>query len=256
MIAALDLNADLGEIPAGDGVAVDNDLLAVITSANVACGGHAGDAASMARVCDSAARQGVAIGAQVSYVDQQGFGRTRLEVPSATLARQLAEQIDELQRHARTAGSAVAYVKPHGALYHAAASEPEVAQAVVDAIDRHGVALPVLTTPGSALADAARSAGLAAFDEAFIDRGYLPDGRLVSRSESGALITDPGAIRERVTTLVIEGTVVAISGERLTVPAASACVHSDTPGAVEIARLVRATLESLGVAVRPFTGAT
>ena len=254
MIAVLDLNSDLGELPGHDGAALDDDLLAVITSANVACGGHAGDAESMSRVCARAADRGVAIGAQVSYVDPDNFGRVRLDVPAGILTDQLAAQIGDLQSHAIAAASSVSYVKPHGALYHAAATDPDVARAVVDAITAYGAALPVLTTPGSELARAARSRGLIAVEEAFLDRGYLPDGRLVPRSEVGALITDPDAIRERVTTLVRDEVVVAIDGRRVALRASSACVHCDTPGASQIARLARSTLESLGVAVRPFIG--
>lgn len=254
MIAALDLNADLGELPGPDGAALDDGLLAVITSANVACGGHAGDAESMSRVCAGAADRGVVIGAQVSYVDPDNFGRVHLDVPVGILTDQLAAQISDLQSHAIAAASTVSYVKPHGALYHAAATDPDVARAVVDAITEYGVQLPVLTTPGSELARAAWSRGLRAVEEAFLDRGYLPDGRLVPRSDVGALITDPDAIHARVTTLVRDEEVVAIDGRRVPLRVSSVCVHCDTPGASQIARLARSTLESLGVAVRPFIG--
>lgn len=254
MIASLDLNADLGELPGPDGAALDDGLLAVITSANVACGGHAGNAASMSRVCAAAAERGVAIGAQVSYVDPDNFGRVRQDVPAGILTDQLAAQMADLQSHALAAGSCVSYVKPHGALYHAAATDSDVARAVIDAIAAYGAALPVLTAPGSELASAALSVGLTAFDEAFLDRGYLPDGRLVPRSDDGALITDPDAIRDRVETLVRDGAVFAIDGARVVLRPASLCVHCDTPGAPAIARVARSALESLGVAVRAFSG--
>lgn len=251
MITTLDLNSDLGEEPGADGAALDDALLRVVTSANVACGGHAGDAASMARVCSIAVERGVAIGAQVSYVDRAGFGRVRIEVPADVLADQLAAQITALQEHASAAGGAVAYLKPHGALYHAAATDPDVAAAVVDAIRLYGV--PVLTLPGSALAACAQDAGLRAYAEAFADRGYLPDGGLVPRSAPDALVTDPATLRARVERLVDTHEIVANDGTALAISPASLCVHCDTPGAADIAALVREVLEERGVRVAAFT---
>ena len=253
MITTLDLNSDLGEVPGADGKALDAALLRVVTSANVACGGHAGDAESMARVCSLAVEGGVAIGAQVSYVDRAGFGRVRIEVSPEDLTVQLAEQISILQSHASAAGGAVAYLKPHGALYHAAAIDPAVAAAVIGAIRAYGEPLPVLTLPESALAACAQDAGLRAYAEAFADRGYLPDGGLVSRSAPGALVTDPVALRARVERLVDAHAIVAIDGTALAMSPASLCVHCDTPGAADIAALVRTVLEERGVRVAAFT---
>ena len=252
MITTLDLNSDLGELPGAEGEALDAALLRIVTSANVACGGHAGDDASMSRVCAAAVAGGVAIGAQVSYVDRAGFGRTRLNVAPADLTAQLLAQIKSLQRHANAAGGSVAYLKPHGALYHATATEASVADAVVAAIEAYGVPLPVLTLPDSALAISAREAGLAAYAEAFADRGYLGIGGLVPRGDPGALVTEPGALKERVDRLVDSQEIGAIDGSVLTVRPASLCVHCDTPGAADIAAAVRAALEERGVRVAAF----
>jgi len=256
----LDLNADLGE-----GIAtstmhadqVDDALLGIVTSANVACGGHAGDAASMARVCAIAVERGVAIGAQVSYVDRAGFGRTRLDVAPATLRAQLLDQLGELRAHARAAGGRVAYLKPHGALYNTAADDPDVADAVVATVLEDGAdhrQLPVLALPGSALALRARAAGIEVVGEAFADRAYTRAGRLVPRSHDGAVITDADAVVDRVLRLEAEGVVRADDGTDISVAARSVCLHSDTDGAVDLARRVRQALWAAGVVLTPFSG--
>lgn len=248
----MDLNADLGELPGSSGAALDGALIEVISSANIACGGHAGNAGSMRRACDQAAFARVAIGAQVSYADRPGFGRVRLDVDTDVLARQLAEQAMTLHEHALGAGSRVSYLKPHGALYHAAASEPDVAEAVLLAIDMTGLRLPVLTLPDSELARQARHRGLEAFAEAFADRGYLADGGLVPRGQPGALLEDPAMVGARLEQLVRERAVTALDGTAIPLAAHSLCVHSDTPGAVELAREIRQRLTRLGVDVAPF----
>lgn len=245
----IDLNADVGELD--DGGVVDAALLRVITSANVACGGHAGDEASMLRVCGAAASRGVAIGAQVSYVDRAGFGRRRLDVGPSTLRAQVRDQLSMLASHAHAMGTSVRYLKPHGALYHAAAQDPEVARAVVGAISDWGVEVPVLTLPTSELALVARAQGLVAFAEAFADRGYRPDGGLVPRGEPGDLVHDPEAVTTRVAVMARERAVAAIDGTTLRLRIDSVCVHSDTPGAVALAERVRAALETSGVVVAP-----
>lgn len=255
---ALDLNADLGEGVGDDPDALDDALLHVVTSANVACGGHAGDDATMERVCRTAAALGVAVGAQVSYVDRAGFGRTRLDVPRALLARQLADQTAVLRDHARAAGTDVRYLKPHGALYNAAADDPDVAAAVVDAVlldaEAAGRPLPVLTLPGCALAAAAEAAEVPVHSEAFADRACTASGRLVPRGEPGALIDDPAVVVARVLRLVREGVLEAVDGTPVPVRADSVCLHSDTPGAAATARVLRDALEAAGVRLRPFAG--
>jgi UPF0271 protein len=256
---ALDLNADLGEGIGDDPDALDDALLGSVTSANVACGGHAGDDASMSRVCRTAAERGVAVGAQVSYVDRENFGRVRLDVGCGELESQLLEQIVVLRGHAREAGADVEYVKPHGALYNAAADDPHVARAVVGAIVRDaestGAVLPVLTLPGCELARRAAQAGVPTAAEAFADRGYTAAGRLVPRGEPGALVTDTATVVARVLRLVMTGVVAAVDGSLLQVCAASVCVHSDTPGAAETAAALRRALEDHEVRVGPFARA-
>lgn len=248
MAAIWDLNADLGE---GD-PDMDARLLAVVTSANVACGGHAGDDESMALICRTAAARGVTIGAQVSYVDREGFGRRRLDVDPGVLHDQIAEQITALDVHARAAGTSVAYVKPHGALYHAAAVDEVTAETVLLAAR----GLPVLTLPHGALVEAARDRGLDVHAEAFADRGYAPDGALVPRTDPGALLVSTDDVVARVRGLVTRGEIVAADGSVLSVDARSICVHSDTPRADAIAQSVRMTIEATGAQLAPFaTGA-
>jgi UPF0271 protein len=226
MARVIDLNADVGE-----GMDSDPELLALVTSANVACGFHAGDAATMRVVCAEAVKRGVAIGAHVGYRDREGFGRRALDVPVATVGAETAEQIRALQDH-----GPVAYVKPHGALYHRASVDEECAAAIVSAVD----GLPVLAAPGSALLSQARAAGVEAVTEGFADRAYAPDGSLVPRGSPGAVLGVEEAVRQAL----------AIARDRLDVR--SLCLHGDTPGALELARRVVAELESAGVELRSF----
>jgi 5-oxoprolinase (ATP-hydrolysing) subunit A len=245
-VPVVDLNADVGE-----GVTDDEGLLAVVTSANVACGFHAGDAATMRRVCEGAAERGVVVGAQVSYRDRAGFGRRDIEVVPSQLIDDVLEQIAELSRHASAAGTKVSYVKPHGALYNRSVSDEECAGAVVDAVVGSG-GLPVLGLPGSQLLAVAREHGLPAVEEAFADRAYTVGGTLVARGSDGAVLTDLEAIAARAVQIATTGRVDSIDGPPVRTPARSICVHGDTPGAVAIARRVRAALASAGVTVRAF----
>ncbi|MFI8168640.1 LamB/YcsF family protein [Streptomyces sp. NPDC085931] len=251
-MACIDLNADLGEGFGRWQLTDDERLLSVVTSANVACGFHAGDAVTMRRVCALAAERGVRIGAQVSYRDLAGFGRRAMDVPPAELAAEVAYQIGALEVFARAAGSRVAYVKPHGALYNRVVRDEEQAAAVVDGVLLADPALPVLGLPGSRLLELAGKAGLPVVTEAFADRAYTDAGTLVPRSRQGAVITDADAVVERSLGLASSGEVVAESGARIPVRARSLCLHGDTPGAVELARRVRERLESSGVRVEAF----
>ena len=226
MARVIDLNADVGE-----GVDGDVDLLAFVTSANVSCGFHAGDAATMRAVCAEAVERGVVIGAHVGYRDREGFGRRELDVPAATVEAETVEQIRALQSH-----GSVAYVKPHGALYHRASADEECATAIVSA----AAGLAVLGAPGSALLAQASAAGLAAIPEGFVDRAYAPDGSLVPRGSPGAVLGMEDAVRQAL----------AIARERVDVR--SLCLHGDTPGALELARRVVAELEAAGVELRSF----
>ncbi|MGW3254671.1 LamB/YcsF family protein [Streptomyces fungicidicus] len=251
-MTSIDLNADLGE---GFGrwlLTDDERLLSVVTSANVACGFHAGDAATMRRVCELAAGRGVRIGAQVSYRDLAGFGRRAMDVPPAELAAEVAYQIGALEVFARAAGSRVAYVKPHGALYNRVVRDKEQAGAVVDGVLLADPALPVLGLPGSRLLELAGKAGLPVVTEAFSDRAYTDEGTLVPRGQEGAVVTDQEAVVARSVDLARDGEVAARSGRRIGVRARSLCLHGDTPGAVDLARRVRAALESSGVRVEAF----
>lgn len=251
-MAGIDLNADLGE---GFGVwrlGDDDAMLEIVTSANVACGFHAGDPAGLLRVCRSAAARGVRIGAQVSYRDLAGFGRRFIDVAAEDLIADVVYQIGALQAIARASGSVVSYVKPHGALYNTIVTNAEHAAAVAEAVRLVDDGLPVLGMAGSAFFDEAASRGLRTVAEAFADRAYRPDGRLVSRREPGAVLHDPAVIAERVATMVTSGQVTAIDGSDIGVSVESVCVHGDSPGAVQIATAVRDRLRAAGTDLRAF----
>ncbi|PWI19846.1 LamB/YcsF family protein [Streptomyces sp. Act143] len=251
-MTSIDLNADLGEGFGRWRLTDDEELLSVVTSANVACGFHAGDAATMRRVCEQAAERGVRIGAQVSYRDLAGFGRRAMDVPSAELAAEVAYQIGALEVFARAAGTRVSYVKPHGALYNRVVHDEEQAAAVVDGVLLADGSLPVLGLPGSRLLELAGKAGLPTVAEAFADRAYTAEGTLVPRGEQGAVVTDPEAVVARSVGLARDGAVTSHSGARVEVRARSLCLHGDTPGAVELARRVRERLTASGVRVEAF----
>jgi len=248
-MVAIDLNADLGETVDGVPTADDEAMFAVISSANVACGGHAGDAASMRDAVARAARFGVAVGAHPSYPDRANFGRVPVAMESADLEAAVAAQLAALV----DAGADVRYVKPHGALYHAVIADRAQAGAVVAAVaalaQRLGRPLPVLGLPGEIEA-AAASAGLPFVREAFLDRGYLPDGSLVPRTQRGALLDDPAQVAARAVRLARDGVVEAVDGTVVPADAASLCVHGDSPSAVAMARAVRTALVAAGVEVR------
>ncbi|MEU5901035.1 MULTISPECIES: 5-oxoprolinase subunit PxpA [Streptomyces] len=248
----IDLNADLGEGFGRWHLTDDEELLSVVTSANVACGFHAGDPATMRRVCDRAAERGVRIGAQVSYRDLAGFGRRAMDVPPAELAAEVAYQIGALEVFARAAGTRVAYVKPHGALYNRVVHDEEQARAVVEGVLLADAALPVLGLPGSSLLKTADKAGLPVVTEAFADRAYTDEGTLVPRTREGAVVTEADAVVARSVAMARSGVVTSLGGREIEVRARSLCLHGDTPGAVDLARRVRAELESAGVHVAAF----
>jgi UPF0271 protein len=248
----VDLNADLGESFGAWRLGDDKALLGIVTSANIACGFHAGDPLTIRRACAGAVARGVTIGAQVSYRDLAGFGRRPMIVPSEELAAELLYQIAALDGVARAEGGRVSYVKPHGALYTRAITDPEQAAAIASATASYDPALPLLTLPGSALATAAEDVRLRAISEAFADRGYRDDGSLVPRSEPGAVLTDPEVVAARAVQMVVHGSVETVSGAALEVTPRSICVHSDTPGAVLLAAAVRAALDEAGVTLASF----
>lgn len=249
----VDLNADLGEGFGSWRLTDDDALLEIVTSANVACGFHAGDPSIMARVCTRAARRGVAIGAQVGYRDLVGFGRRHIDIAPDDLSADVLYQLGALDAFARAAGTRVRYVKPHGALYNTAADDPGQAHAVARAVAAYSADLPLLGLAGSQHETAARAAGLPFVTEAFADRAYTSVGRLVPRAESGAVHTDPDTIVQQALGIVRDGTVLSVDGTQVMVRAQSLCVHGDTPGAVGLARAVRAALTEAGVRIDAFS---
>jgi UPF0271 protein len=230
----------------------DDALLDIVTSANVACGFHAGDPVTMQRVCAGAAARGVTIGAQVGYHDLVGFGRRRIEITPADLFADVLYQLGALDAFARAAGTGVRYVKPHGALYNTAADDEVQAGAIATAVATFDPSLALLGLPDSALAGAAAGAGVPFVAEAFADRAYRADGRLVSRDQPGAVLTDEAAVVEQAVSLARDRRVRALDGSSVPVAAVSLCVHGDTPGAVTLARAVRAALADSGLVVAPF----
>ncbi|GII27641.1 LamB/YcsF family protein [Planotetraspora mira] len=256
MNAVIDLNADLGE---GFGVwslGEDLALLDIVTSANVACGFHAGDPLIIRRTCAAAVDRGVAIGAQVSYRDLAGFGRREMDVDPEELCAEVLYQISAVDGIARAMGGEVTYVKPHGALYNRACRDVVQAEAVVaavaDYIPSAGRPLPVLTLPGSVLHEIAAGYDVPTVTESFADRAYTPAGTLVSRREPGAVLHDPDEVAARAVRMALEGTVTAVDGTEVRIAPRSVCVHGDTPGAVVLAEAVRKALTEAGVTLESF----
>lgn len=249
----MDLNSDLGE---GYGPWVMGDdaaLLDIVTSANIACGFHAGDPTIMARTVELAAERHVSIGAHVSYPDRRGFGRYDMNLPANQVRDDVLYQIGALDALARAAGSRVHYVKPHGALYNRITTDPALAGAVVRAITAFNPALPLLTQPGGAAHTVAADAGLPVAAEGFADRSYLNTGRLMPRNQPGAVLTDPDLVTQRVLTMATHHTVTAADGQNIELHIDSLCLHGDTPGAVRLARAIRAALHTANIPLRPFT---
>src|ERR1700754_2310244 len=232
-MASVDLNADVGESFGAWRLGDDDAMLGLVTSANVACGFHAGDPATLAHSCMEATRQGVRIGAQVGYRDLAGFGRRFIDVTPEDLRADVIYQIGALQALANVAGSSVTYVKPHGALYNTIVNNHHQARAVFFA-ESERVGLPPVP-------------------EAFADRSYRPDGQLVSRRERNAVLDDPAEIAERVASMVQSGRVVAVDGSTIPITVESVCVHGDSPAAVQIATAVRDRLTGDGVELAAFT---
>ncbi len=246
----IDLNSDLGESFGAWRMGDDAAMLPLVTSANLACGFHAGDPATMLDGVRLAAEHGVAIGAHPSYRDLAGFGRRAMDVAERDLHADVLYQVSALAGIAASAGTRVRYVKPHGALYNRIAVDPGQARAVARAAADAG--LPLLGPAGSAIEEAAAEVGVHFVREAFADRAYLPDGRLAPRTEPGAVLTEVPAIAERAVRLAETGTVEAIDGSVLALAVDSLCVHGDTPGAVAMARAVREALGSAGIEAAAF----
>ena len=245
----IDLNADLGEGYGVWALGDDDALLDVVTSANVACGFHAGDPATMLRTVVAAHERGVRIGAQVSYPDLVGFGRRRMDVDTETLAADVLYQLGALQAICRSIGAEVSYLKPHGALYNRIVGDEQQARAVVNAMTRSPEQIPLMVLPGSTAAQVATELGVPTIAEGYADRAYTGTGALVPRSEPGAVLHDPDVVAARVVRLVTEQRVTAVDGSELDVSVDSVCLHGDTPGAVAIARAVHAALTAARVEI-------
>ncbi len=243
----MDLNADVGE-ECGD----DAALIPLLTSANVACGAHAGNAVVMRKTVELCLQHGVVIGAHVAYPDREHFGRRVLDLPAAEISNSVRQQLETLFAIVGAAGARLRYVKAHGALYNRMADDAIAADAVIAAIRAFDTGLALLTLPGCIAMQHAEAQGLTAVGEAFADRAYRQDGRLQSRSEAGAVITDPAVVAARALRCAREGVMDSIGGKSVKLAARSLCVHGDTPGAVGLARAVRSALSQAGVELRAF----
>ncbi|WP_313603321.1 LamB/YcsF family protein [Rhizobium sp.] len=249
----IDINSDLGESFGAWKMGDDSAMLDIVSSANVACGFHAGDPAGILKTVKAAAERGVAIGAHVGYRDLAGFGRRNMDPTSEELIGDVIYQIGALQGLAKAAGTRVTYVKPHGALYNTIAIDKRQAKDVIDAILAVDPSLVLMALAGSQLVEQARAAGLTVVAEAFADRAYTPEGNLVSRREKGSVLHDPDLIAERMVRMVKEGVIEAIDGTLTKIDAQSICVHGDSPGAVAMAKRLREKFEQCGLTIRSFS---
>jgi UPF0271 protein len=254
-MASIDLNSDLGENTPDRLVGDDAAMLEIVTSANVACGFHAGSPEGIRETLSAAVRGGVVIGAHPGYRDYENFGRTNVEIDSATLQAHVEYQLGALEALTRAVGGAVAYVKPHGALYNTIARDERQAADVVAAIKAIDPSLVLLGLAGGVVLDVAEKAGLRVAAEAFADRAYLPDGGLVSRTQEGAVLHDPQAVAERMVRFAETGLIRAIDGTDVRVDAQSICVHGDSAGAIAMAAETKRMLQQAGVTIAPFATA-
>ena len=246
----IDLNADLGEASTDEGRASELAVLASVSSVNIACGAHAGDADSMRRTIDAAAARGLAIGAHPGYADREGLGRRELTLPPAEVTALVLDQILQLASIASASGVRLVHVKPHGALYNQAARDRALTSAIAEADRQADAGLCFVGLAGSLMLDVARDAGLRVAAEAFADRAYQPDGSLVPRSRPGAVIENANAVAAQARIIATERRVVAADGSVIPVAADTICLHGDTPGAATLARHVRSVLEAAGVSIR------
>jgi UPF0271 protein len=241
----IDLNADLGE-----GCGTDEALLDLVSSANIACGWHAGGATAMRDCARWAVERGVAIGAHPSFNDPENFGRKEMELPAHEIYAGVLYQLGALSAIAQAEGGRIAHVKPHGALYNQAARSPEIADAIVSAVHDFDPSLLIFGLANSGLVDAAHKAGLVAIQEVFADRGYRADGSLVPRKDPGALLEDEEVVLERTLAMVREQRVQAVTGEWVPINAQTICLHGDGAHALAFARRIRGALEAAGIDVR------
>ena len=247
----IDLNCDMGEGFGAYRLGNDEALMGLVTSANIACGYHAGDPLVMDRTVRLAAQYGVGIGAHPGFPDLAGFGRRAMQLAPEEIENAVLYQVGALAAFARSVGSELAHVKPHGALYNMAAKDIEVAWAIARGVARAGEEIIVVGLAGSVMIEAALEAGLRVAREGFADRAYEADGSLRSRKLDGALIHDPETAAERAVRIARDGIAVAYTGEEIPLQVDTLCVHGDTPGAVEIVKAIRRRLEEAGVEVAP-----
>jgi UPF0271 protein len=247
----IDLNADVGESFGAWRIGDDEALIPLLTSANVACGGHAGDPLTIERAVTIAAEHGVAVGAHPGYPDLAGFGRRELAMAPDELEAALVYQIGAVAAFARAAGTELRHVKAHGALYNLAARNPTVAETIARAVRRISGSLVLVGLADSALLEAGHAAGLRVAAEAFCDRAYEADGSLRSRTLPGAVVMSADAAAAQAVRIVRDGRVTAFDGTEVAVAADTICVHGDTPGAVDFARAIRAALADAGVTLAP-----
>lgn len=250
----IDLNCDMGEIPEAIADGTQEALMRSITSANVACGGHAGDAETMRATIEQAMRAGVAIGAHPGYPDRENFGRLESKMSPAEVAESVYEQVEALGKIAETCGAPVVHVKPHGALYNQAVRNRELARAIADGVARWRRDVVLVGLAGSPMLDVFREAGFAVAAEAFADRRYEPDGTLRPRKFDDALIRNPKEAARQALGMVERGVVRASDGSEVKVAAQTICIHGDTPGATKIAEEVARTLRHAGIALSGLVG--
>lgn len=248
----IDLNSDLGEGFGPWAMGDDAAMLDIVTSANIACGGHASDPETMFATLSQAAAHGVVIGAHPGYADREGFGRRAIPMTPVEIGRMVAAQIGALAGVAALAGAEMRYVKPHGALGNLAADDRSVADAIVATVAAQPGRLAVLAISGTELELAARSAGVQVFSEIFADRAYLPNGRLLPRSRPGAVLHDANQAADRLIEFLESGQMPVLDGGSVPLDAHSICVHGDTAGALDMAQVIRARLAEAGVALAPF----
>ena len=251
-MASIDLNSDLGENVPDRIVSDDAAMLEIVTSANVSCGFHAGSPEGIRETLAAAVAGGVVIGAHPGYRDYENFGRTNVDIDSATLQAHVEYQLGAISGPTTAVGGRVAYVKPHGALYNTIARDERQAADVVAAIKAIDPSLVLLGLAGGVILDVAQKAGLQVAAEAFADRAYLPDGQLVSRTQAGAVLHDPAAVAERMVRLADEGVIRAIDGSDVRVDAQSICVHGDSPGSIAMAAETKRMLQDAGITIAPF----
>jgi 5-oxoprolinase (ATP-hydrolysing) subunit A len=252
-MSSIDLNCDLGESFGPWVMGNDEAMIELATSVNVACGFHAGDADIMRKTVELAKARGVSIGAHPGYRDLHGFGRRPVPgLKSSEIENMIAYQIGALQAIATAAGHKVTHVKAHGALSNVACEDDMTAQAIANAIKAVDPSLVFVVLANSRLVTAGEKADLPMVHEVFADRAYEDDGQLVSRRKAGAVLHDAKLITERVVRMVQDGEVISVSGKRMKMRTDTVCIHGDTPGAVEIAKLLRKALADAGIAVAPF----